>query len=666
MTHCKPWELPELWLLVVEYLDCDARKACAVVCKSWYPIMQPLVWERLHLWDHWSDTQRYSSGEAARRLSFAKYGQCIRHVAFKTPFVVSMETYKTLLSACRSLTTLEALVYQPDEWCIYMHMVRVNTALQEIKVRAVSITHYLFDGRELPSVLDGHSRLRRLVLGIGVCEVSTKVLTLIINACPRLEDLEVHEQIRPHVDVPRTAGGYFVSNYLEQHQRLQLPLPPPPLPQLLSPGQVANHSLKRFCARYSCRDEELGLFLIQSCGTSLTRLELSAMQEPALQAFCTTVLAHAAKVLPSLAHFGLKITCLEPHVTCSPLIEALPRRWVHSLALGSLPSAQIHRLINDQYDTLQELALDFTSLPQQATIGEIILARCPHLRRLQNTGIKLVDARYLLVQPWVCNKLEVLNVNLGLYWYSNDQMLTRITTKLVAEAASKEHIQMPEANTKEKKENKKQKQQGNGDNDDDDLDRWGIVEKIFMERLGQLRHLRVVNIFGGVSALSNDGDVGELTWTLVYGLEHLAHLSRLQKIGISCTECTEDGISELEFMKAHWPRLKMVAITKPLIAVLVCLVALANAQEGASNTTEAPNTTEASDAAAAPNPSTALKEVSDSSTQNPGYPLGRGIPVAFLARCWVCPRPCSRIYCCSGTVCCYVVPLRRCGCCRFV
>jgi len=89
-----------------------------------------------------------------------------------------------------------------------------------------------------------------------------------------------------------------------------------------------------------------------------------------------------------------------------------------------------------------------------------------------------------------------------------------------------------------------------------------LAENLFMQRLGQLTKLRRLGqVYDVVRYIFNDYPTGIdkdiMAWTLSSGLRHLADLANLEWLEFYGLDLPPGvGISELVFIKQHWPNLK--------------------------------------------------------------------------------------------------------------
>ncbi|KAG0241671.1 hypothetical protein BGW41_005546, partial [Actinomortierella wolfii] len=160
-------------------------------------------------------------------------------------------------------------------------------------------------------------------------------------------------------------------------------------------------------------------------------------------------------------------------------------------------------LIDRQHRSLESVVL--RDAPPETLAA--LLVGCPYLKRVWVVSEVPVDVRQLLNQPWTCaSSLEELSA----------MPCLPPATEGVDTA---------------------------------------MIEKEFMMKLGQCTQLRELMIS------QHDGEeTVQLSWSLAYGLNHLASLSRLEKVLFGGWMYFE--VPELQFMREHWPRVKWLPLVK--------------------------------------------------------------------------------------------------------
>ncbi|KAG0237601.1 hypothetical protein BGW42_000428 [Actinomortierella wolfii] len=84
---------------------------------------------------------------------------------------------------------------------------------------------------------------------------------------------------------------------------------------------------------------------------------------------------------------------------------------------------------------------------------------------------------------------------------------------------------------------------------------WVEAEQLFMQRLGDLIHLRELDLGTEDCKDIPTKDHTCLTWSLANGLDHLRGLSKLQWLVRGRGRFLQD-VKDLEWMKRHWPNLR--------------------------------------------------------------------------------------------------------------
>ncbi|KAG0237600.1 hypothetical protein BGW42_000427 [Actinomortierella wolfii] len=250
------------------------------------------------------------------------------------------------------------------------------------------------------------------------------------------------------------------------------------------------------------------------------------------------------------------------------VLEALPPHQIKNLHLQDIDADDIQLLVRRQHQSLEDMHLDLNyhtlaNSPPDHHIGQYasildILSSCARLRELtiEPGGNRVVDIRHLIAKPWVCTKMEALEIPLALSRSAINNVLSQLSDDEKKEAAIRQIAQDNDHNQPLEEEGEEGGQDVGEVDVQEQRQEWEQCEVVFMKRLGELHKLRELNLQGIYNPLAGVAPSFEsMTWTLANGLGYLKNLKSLEYLDLG-TGPYYQGVQEFEWMKQHWPNLR--------------------------------------------------------------------------------------------------------------
>ncbi|KAF9974673.1 hypothetical protein BGZ73_001857 [Actinomortierella ambigua] len=219
---------------------------------------------------------------------------------------------------------------------------------------------------------------------------------------------------------------------------------------------------------------------------------------------------------------------------CEGILSVIPPQQLRIVYFNRTTYRQINLLAEYHFQSLEVLE---ASIMDHATVNlSCLFTKFQRLRRLKVNVPGNLDIRYIIATSWkISSTIEDLFIAFGVQRVCQDETL-------------KHHAAV------------EKEQEGS------DLGEWQQAERVFMKRLGECTRLRSFISERQVRGLtpfnlrteSLTSSSSSLSWHLSAGLGHLGKLNRLEKLDIGDSEFAPKR-EDLEFMKEHWPRLRVMA-----------------------------------------------------------------------------------------------------------
>ncbi|KAF9360135.1 40S ribosomal protein S28 [Mortierella sp. NVP85] len=518
-------DVAELRQHIARYLDLDTLKACSLVCKAWHLDFHSVLWECFSYKPPKGLSE--SSEEYTTWLDVtSRKAHLFRHIHHKEyRRFIPPRIRGILLSQCHGLITIEVYIDikgqgSSSNWedALRALLERNKDSLRRLQLREAVMMP--ITSLKLPSLLAGLSRLQSLDLAMAY---TLEDLLAVMDACPTsLERLTLRSTMMIRMTKQE------VSTQDQQHPISQ---PPPSL------------RLKYFMIHTACFDGILEGLLSHVAVHSLESLHIEA----------TIDSQFSLPVPPTLRDTLSRLTDLEienrrpyDNPVYLVLLGAIPPHQLRKVYLGTMDTECMDMLVKQQHQSLESLGIKLLRGHGEALAD--ILATCRKLKRLDFWADPLVDIRALIdpLRPWVCTELEVFEGLFGL------------TPPSPFPLASSENHGTELGSKREDRQD-----------EDGKVLTLDQAENLFMQRLGGLTKLRLLvrkdksirDIFGCNMQAIWDKDA--MTWTLASGLTHLADLVNLERLEFLDVELPKGiGISELVFIRQHWPSLRGLACYK--------------------------------------------------------------------------------------------------------
>lgn len=507
MPNPHPLTLPEVRIIVSQYLDFTSRKACALVSKAWHADFRPSVWERVFI-PGLMDRARTKEDKRALLTSVRNNIHCIKQYSYSAYSEYSYqdvfyELHQLFLDQCHSLVSIEVATRYSSYWETFLALIKQNKQdLRYLHLQAEGQVERHWTDRQVHTLLAGHSNLRRLTLN---CVSTISGLIQALAACPSLRELLVRNHLGPdRYDCYEEGVGRRLINYDDIKD----------LPQL------ATHNLQTLDLN-SCADDELGSLLATCPKIDSLSLRIGLLTSHNLLA---TMASH-----PLYSLCTLKLRYYDGMPKIKSILAAFPPHQLHDVSLLGVEANDVQQLVECQHKSL--MAIDIHSIrwwPYQEVLT--LLASCPLLKTITVTTNSVVDIRYLISRPWICSNLEVFEIALGLDRASADlELLSHASVEKEEVAPGRDECEQ--------------------------------AEMVFLKQLGQLTKLRDLT-FNHCHQDSKEPAQSCLTWRLSRGLGSLAGLSQLERLQLGRGPFLP-GIAEVEFMKAHWQNLWQLGCERP-------------------------------------------------------------------------------------------------------
>ncbi|KAG0252510.1 hypothetical protein DFQ27_008022 [Actinomortierella ambigua] len=594
MAH--PLLLPEIASLIAKHLSLSSRKACALVSRQWHDNWQPSVWETLVI-RFKPEPGRRSQQRSHHKKRFVAMLDCVHKNARWIKYLhrevlgdigssratlfrfnlIWIQQYTT------SLETFEAHVWHDDDWELCKAIVHANRQLTRVALLWSRQMYWARDDLNMDKIFlsypSGPSsalslssvthqgglgsyrpRLRKLTME-GRTDAAS--LTRVLEACPSIEEVTLDHLVCPFVFEDDDAFIGLSSPWIdccdEDRQdgiedkqdrgfnniiELETVTSAPRLPLTLFP-------LKSLTLTLSITDP--GLFDLLGRCPWIEALSLSVMSRwgiyEALSGPQPLALPHLTQLAILTDNMHLRMI---PDRVTDVILRLAP---LHQLReLFSAEPTNIPLLVERQHRSLEKVRTEFAQFEATPSIANM-LSTCPRLKELhaqpcRDTFGYFIDIRLFLASPWVCTELESLIVTADLRDFSDQYPIDDYAE---SEKAAEEELVL-----QERRMNNSCNDMNNCD-DDDDVSDWMLVQRVFLKRLGQLKHLRVLRL------LSNPDDdsllgrsLGHMEWSLENGLRHLEDMPSLEVLSLGSMFSLELDVVTLQFMKQHWPNLRLV------------------------------------------------------------------------------------------------------------
>ncbi|KAG0259806.1 hypothetical protein DFQ27_003890 [Actinomortierella ambigua] len=513
-TH-HPLDISELRIHIATFLDSTDHKACMLVCKAWYMDLLPVLWGR-------------STFYAGKFMDCAPEDRPVRLEVLRTcaPWIkdlflhyhgiaVTHDLRTSLMDAvvqgCRSLEVVSLPLHlKAGHAALYrsaIGMLELNaTTLQ--RVTLLISRSPLNDGITIPDLalhrtLSTFPHLRYLELD---CCILIKDVILILESCTKLETLALARHRKTLYSERSPSPSNVVMDNAEGDRYRQW----------LS--TLSTLSLRHLHIGAACIDWDLGTLLARC--RLLESLYLTAIYDQAIPMVKEAL--QGSRCFPLLTRFGFNIGNM-PDFQRHLVIQSFPPQQLREAYLYLFSKTDIHLMVKQQHETLETITCHSFSDRTGLAIARI-LHDCKRLRKLTFNAGRLnsfVDIRRSLAQPWRCPLLEEMDVPF--------ELDTRCTDPYT--------LQMGSAEKRAVAPGQDEKEQ---------------AEILFMKRLGAQSHLKRLRLYSG---FDRDRKRTYMQWSLATGVEHLAGLSRLERLDFD-HQVLPLGVTELQFLKGHWVSLK--------------------------------------------------------------------------------------------------------------
>ncbi|KAF9974405.1 hypothetical protein BGZ73_002203 [Actinomortierella ambigua] len=605
-------DIPELRCLIVQLLDLDGRRACALVNRAFHRDIQPFVWESFSVpypydttpqapsedqcpvaGSFVSKTEEQEQEQEHRLASLRKHAHLIRHLRRHWPLEGSQLTLEkdmqVFLKHCRSLLSFEASTSRENQWdwenC--KELVRLNPGLRSVEMwggmkwatidaRLHDVACYSLCGEA------GLNSLRQLTLG---CDTMVMPLAKLVDVCPALEDLTIGGIIPPDITdwAQRLIRKTERTDRGDEKSRRDFFMPPcPPSATVIPWGLSGTFCLKKLHFQKPCQSQDLATFL-KLCPL-LDTLILDDMPVLVRQKVCEVL---RDGYLPNLTSIALG-SGEEDQELNREVLEALPMHQIENLHFQDMTAQDIEFLVERQHKSLKDMHLDLWYrlieqdddengvvhflAPVDPDIGYNfgsavcnILASCPQLCELTiETGpCKTLDIRHLIARPWVCKKMRALEIPVSLPRTCQDPRLLRHAQAEKRQAAAEGKLarRPPSPSSSPLQTHTQTQNDKHQPQSVENLEEWEQCEVVWMKYLSQLDQLHLLNLEKEDVSLSIKPE--SLTWTMDLGLGYLKTLTLLETL-VFPTSPYMQGVPEWEFMKQHWPKLCAVKGPMPI------------------------------------------------------------------------------------------------------
>ncbi|KAF9970246.1 hypothetical protein BGZ73_007080, partial [Actinomortierella ambigua] len=499
---------------------------------------------------------------AARLESLRRHAHWIRHLERHRSIatVDRTEVYTILVDHCRSLESIDTSLLDEEEWILYKRLVEFNPGLGQLTIPNVpEPVDYQ------PAVLlSGLAFLTRLVVD---CPTTLLTMVGVLEACPFIEHLVIGCNNGDHLwdlDPPQELN-LEEKSVIEELDLSALSITATDNTAFLPPA--APFQLRQLKLEIPCTDPFL-VHVLARC-PFLEQLSLHPLTgDQIYPGVCRLLSDHR---LPRLT--GLTLTRGSNFWQMQhAILSAVPPDQLRVLALlpvseerqvgsgggggyddggeGGIPGNEdlVRLLARRQHQSLEYLNLSMQTTHPEAMLD--ILALCSRLKGLVIKMREPVDIRYLIGRPWVCTELEelVMNVTLDRRPFCS----RRNSSSSSSEGGSCPLVSFNiTAIENEAFENADQQRGASMASTICARKEWERVETVFMRRIGTLTHLRRLILKTLPRTASG------LTFTLANGLGHLAGLTRLDELVICDRNFLQDEAG-LQFMKDHWPRIRVI------------------------------------------------------------------------------------------------------------
>ncbi|KAF9159392.1 hypothetical protein DFQ26_006583 [Actinomortierella ambigua] len=481
---------------------------------------------------------------AERQASIRKYAHLIKYVdgmsiyddnPLARPFRPRFPRLNPLIEEhCRSLVTIKATVCDASAWAACMKLIQVNMQLRE-----VDLTCTLPGGSPMVEVplhkaLVGHDRLVSLTLG---CQTTATALLQILQACPSLRLLCVNgflssrssplssadeSSVDDGQDVEGSEDGNDSSaqgeneeeeeeEEGEEKQEVDDSEEDQKEPLLLSYSPFPLQTLR---IRKTCDDPAI-IQVLQHCPSliSLALIITKRISDALYKALEGNELdlPHLVKVYVNGRDLG--------NDSVETFLKAFPRHQIRHAGLINPTPRALQALVECQHQSLEVLLVNN---PQDLTSLAMAPERCAQLKEWVVMTPYLMDVRYLIDRPWVCQHLETLLLPVGISEPTNS------TPRGPSEGGKEGSLTAEQVN------------------------------ELFFKQLGQLTRLRVLDLTRPEADTDDDdilsSELSPLMWYVASGLRHLGTLVHLEEVhlGLGIWELTE---KDMQVMKECWPRL---------------------------------------------------------------------------------------------------------------
>ncbi|KAF9974404.1 hypothetical protein BGZ73_002202 [Actinomortierella ambigua] len=499
---------PELAQQIARHLSSADKKACTLVCKSWYANYIPTLWSTLRLpaLRTRADTLDASTKARDKAAILRKFIHHVRYLhwpLFQHPpgsIVDQDELYQIVAQECKSqLLEIHASIGCQEHLDMYTALVDENPGLQTLDLHVVLYTQTADDFRlMLTRFAQKAPRLQELSLSCGTLPAAW--MAQLLASLPKLQSLTLRRE--------RESSSAVISSWL---------INPEPTTSI---NLLRFESLQRLVLEYAIIDEAM-VSLLKQC-PNLEQLHIgylggiSASQE---------ALDKLQSSLPRLRSCTLRRpedTWYSPYFALEPVLKMLPAQSLRELNILSGSIAE--SLIVQAHDPID--------------VRHFLLGERNH--------------NYSML-PWACTQLEVLRIPLILD-RSHDQTFAqpRLIGNLPLQPDPDNFLIDEFSRGFDNWRQKKTRKGGERWRD------WVKAERQLMRRLGDLVQLRELNFSTECCNRGKKMNRVCLTWSLENGLHYLSGLTKLEKLHRGRGRFMQEE-PELRWMQAYWPNLREMA-----------------------------------------------------------------------------------------------------------